>query len=460
MKQKMKKCLCLILSFVFVLSNCQLFAQNVPVAEAPIEQFVVDNLQGELKYYREQLAYMRNTVSRIFGGSKHAEINLDFVREYQTLAKNFKEYKNFIMGVNTYDTYIARESHVTHMDMLAEKYMHKRPTMEQLTAAYPLEEGAVFQKVEDGINEVVAKYRTRGVNFQDEVNAIYARVEASLNHIEERLSLAENQLNRVTKGNDEIQRNLLKFLEESGTTTDDVVKYALQNISEHDLKYLALVKETEVRNVSKLRMAKQYRDYLRFIRSGSKDAKTGLIRLMRTIDPEKLHARAYKQGYEDLLHDFPVFPEKGYKNVAKLGRKALRAMPLMIVGAVLTAAAIVEVKSDNSYLDQTIGVRKMSEIARKIETNSDELSFGEYAAYYNSPISDSKIETDVRHFANLINLNIAAGRAKEDFNTIDNLLVEAEKSLALADENEDIQNVLNEQLASMSDVVSEYENMI
>lgn len=460
MKQKMKKCLCLMLSFVFVFSNCQLFAQKVPAAEAPIDQFVVENMQNEINYYREQLNLMKEKVYCIFGDAKHAEIRMDLVTEYKKLIGNFNSYKDFISGVNTYDTYIAREAQITDMDRLADKYMHRKLAVEQFLREYPLEEGAVFQKAEEGVDEVVAKYRTIGVNFQDEVNEIYKRVEASLNYIEERLNLAENQINRIAKGNEEIYKKLLQFLEESGTTTDDIVKYAMKHIPEDDLKFLALTKETELGKVSKLRMAKQYRDYLRKIGSRSKEARSSLIRLMRNIDPEKLHARAYKAGYEDLLHDFPVLPENGYKNISKFGRRALSSMPLLVVGVVLLSAAIVEVKSDNSYLDQTLGVRKMSEIAKKIETNSNELSIGEYAAYYNSPISDSKIIKDVRHLANLINLNIAAGKATEDFNTIDNLLLQEEKSLTLLDENEYIQKTLDKRFTNMSDIVSQYDNMI
>ena len=52
MKEKIKKYLCLMLSFVFVLSNCQLFAQNIP-SEMPtvnpaISEATIANMEKEL----------------------------------------------------------------------------------------------------------------------------------------------------------------------------------------------------------------------------------------------------------------------------------------------------------------------------------------------------------------------------------------------------------------------------
>lgn len=456
------------LSFGLVLSNCQLFAQNVAAsgiaAEAPVERIAIEQMQEELRYFRTNLDYLKNTVYRIFGDAKHAEIRADLVTEYNMLLSKFDSYNNFIREVNTYQTYITSEAQKTHMERLAAKYTQRGRSVEQFAVGYALEEGAVLSKVDIGVQELLLTFPSgNGVHYRGDVDAMYKEVEAALNHVEERLNLAENQINRITTGNEEIQSKLLKFLKESGTTTNDVIKYAMKTIPEEDLQFLALVKESEIGKVSKLRMASKYREYLRAIRSRSKDARSSLIRLMRTINPEKLHARAYKQGYENLLNDFPVLPtQKGYKNISKLGRKALKATPLLAMGAVLTAAMIVEVKSDNSFLYNTIGPRKMGEIARKIENDSDELSIAQYEAYYNSKESEQKIDRDVRHLANLINLTIATGKANEDFDIIDNLLVDEEKSLALAgvDLNEIIQNELDEQLANITDIASQYENII
>ena len=211
-------------------------------------------------------------------------------------------------------------------------------------------------------------------------------------------------------------------------------------------------------------MAVGWKKYLKAI--GSRHhAKSSVFKLMKTVSAQSLHSTAYTKGYENLLTDFPVMPKKGYNRVARLGRKALNVTPLAIIGAFLTAAIIMETKSDNSFFANTIGPRAMKTIGDKI--NNNEASIGELYAYYNSPWTDSKwddenIDKNVKHFINVINLAIAAGNTEENFDAIDNMFVEEEKSLALAEEdvNKKVQSQLDEQLANISDKVSENIGMI
>lgn len=471
------------LSFVFVLSNCnQLFAQeavNMQQAyraeagvaiEPAVEQAVIEDMQMQLEELRRNFGYMKNYIYRLFGDVKHAE-NREYIEQgFRNFIEKFqKPYEDFIVGINSYDAYLNNELGKIlknpargPMERLAQKYTNRGSSVEHFAKGYALEEGSVFLKMRENIEYVLSRWKTSGVNYRTDVQVYENQVNAALNHIETRLDMAQNKIVNVWEHNGQLYNRLAEFVEQSGTTTDDVVRYILKNIPEEDLKFLGLVKETEVRNVSKLRMAKGYRDYLRAIGSRSREARSGLIRLMRTINPDRLHARAYKEGYETLLSNFPILPQMEYRRISRLGRKAIKEGPLLIIGAVLVAGLIVEVNSNNSFFADSLGPRAMRNIADKIDSNSDDLSQSEYLAFYNSGWSDRRIETNIKDFSNLINLTIAAGRAEEDFDVIDNLFVEEERNLSLAslDINEDVQNELDERLSNITNIVSEHENMI
>lgn len=507
MKQKMKKCLCLMLSFMFVLSNCtQLFAQDlsgdVPkvltsreakvlsphdielmekygVARVvdvevnlPTHKGIVTNMNEELKQLRHDFDAIKHYVDRVFGDAKHAEPRQFVIEGYSKFLEKFEQpYINFINEVNAYDAYVINETKKMPMERLAYKYTRRDPGVEHYAAGYALEEGSVFTKMKNRVKYVVdmgpqgVNNRTTGLVTEiPGIEQVQDQVNAALSHVEERLNLAEAQINRITTNNEAIRAKLTKYLAETGTTADDVVEYALKTIPEHDLKFLSLVKATEKSKISKFRMAVGWKKYLKAI--GSRHhAKSSVFKLMKTVSAQSLHSTAYTKGYENLLTDFPVMPKKGYNRVARLGRKALNVTPLAIIGAFLTAAIIMETKSDNSFFANTIGPRAMKTIGDKI--NNNEASIGELYAYYNSPWTDSKwddenIDKNVKHFINVINLAIAAGNTEENFDAIDNMFVEEEKSLALAEEdvNKKVQSQLDEQLANISEKVSKDIGMI
>ena len=158
------------------------------------------------------------------------------------------------------------------------------------------------------------------------------------------------------------------------------------------------------------------------------------------------------------MRAFPAFPKGNPQRVALLGRKAIRSTPLLIIGAFLTAAVITEVRSNNSFFAQTLGPRAMKGIADKIENGTSSIS--EEIAFYNSPVSDSFIENDPVHTINAINLSLAIGQLYENFDTVDQLFVEEEKSLAYNEASKEIQNQLDEYLANITDEIADYENMI
>ena len=508
MKQKMKKCLCLVLSAVFVLSNCQLFTQQFGTApggemvynrdlqhvythierpavqrvakvadvevSTPVEEAIVEDMVNQLTQLRHDFEAMRHYLNRLFGDAKHAEIRGFVEQGYQEFLEKFeKSYIDFINEVNAYDSYVAAEMQKEPMERFAYKYTNRDPGVEHYAKSYAFEEGSVFNKMRNNV-EYVVSMGPQGVNNRTTgivtgipgIEQIEEKVNAALSHVEERLNLADAQIHRITTNNEAARVRLTRFLEESGTTGADVVEYAMKTIPEHDLKFLGLVKATERGGVSKIKMALGYRKYLKAV--GSRQAKSGLFNLMKKVSASSLHARAYRAGYENLLNDFPVLPKRGLNKVARLGRQALRVVPMAIIGTFLTATLITEVRSDNTFFADTIGPRAMAQIARKIDNGT--ASYGEEAAYFNSAWSDAKVEidednpkkADPLYVAYAINLSLAAGKAYEDFDVIDKMFVEEEKSLALVDEvvNDQLQNQLDEQLATVTDRVSESVGMI
>lgn len=505
MKQGVKKFLCLMLSAIFVLSNCgQLFAQDMlqnildvnrlrnaaqaanveaPALakaveiDAPIAEAIIQDMTKELGQLKHDLDALRKYVDRLFEDSEFAEVRGFVESEINTnfLPKVEKSYEPLINEINAYDAYVAHEAKKIPMERLAYKYTRKDPTVESFVQSRPnikgyktaIEEGTLFTRMKKHIETILSKYRTQGVNHSAEIeNKIHKEINAIFDYMEERLLLSEHQLARVTEGNEQIYNNLTRFVRESGTTGADVVEYAMKTIPEHDLKFLGLVKATEKGGVSKIKMTLGYRRYLRAV--GSRQAKSSLFNLMKKVSASSLHARAYRAGYENLLNDFPVLPKRGLNKVARLGRQALRVAPIAIIGTFLTATFITEVRGDNHFLSETIGPRAMAQIAKKIDNGT--ASFGEEAAYFNSGWSDAKVEIDEDHpekadpvyVADAINLSLAVGKTYENFDMIDEMFVEEEKSLAFVNEivNEELQNRLDEQLATVTDRVSQNIGMI
>ncbi len=421
MKEKIKKYLCLMLSFVFVLSNCQLFAQNIPSEMATvnpaISEATIADMEKELSNLQSDFGNLKRYINQLFGDIKHAEGSISAEKVFNKLLEDFeKPYAEFIKEVNIYDSYITVEAQKTPMERLAYKYTGRNPLRTKMSIT---REGVEYSKLRDYVEYVLKKYRTTGVNFRSEVQQIQGKVNDILNCIEGRLALAEKQIKRTAIKNEEIY-NLERAAVKIGITNDDVLKYAMRTIDKNDLQLIGLIKSAEVGKTNRLGMALGLKKYLRAV--GSRRAKAPLLGMIRKISYRSLKSNMNPK-YSELLKDFPIVDASGkYIKPKYTIKNALKAAPIAVLGAVLTANLITEIKSDNSFGLESVGPMKMPEIQKDIETGK--AGIADAFMFYSNDVSDSVVESNPEHLRNAINLGLALKEADDNFDEIDNLLAE------------------------------------
>ncbi len=100
MKQKMKKCLCLMLSFVFVLSNCtQLFAQTVPTAldqqaikaGATVPEKLLAKTTEDMAKVRHSLENLKFYADKVLKQSQFATVEPYVLERYNKYLKEVED---------------------------------------------------------------------------------------------------------------------------------------------------------------------------------------------------------------------------------------------------------------------------------------------------------------------------------------------------------------------------------
>ena len=68
----------------------------------------------------------------------------------------------------------------------------------------------------------------------------------------------------------------------------------------------------------------------------------------------------------------------------------------MVIGIILTAALITEVKADNAFSLETVSNRRLAELQRSIENNT--AGIADKIMFYSNPQSDKLTSENTRHF--------------------------------------------------------------
>lgn len=424
MIEKIKKILCFAISFVLLALNVQVFAQEVQVERAIPENKMLE-LTKEFHNVREMLLSFRNTfidkLSRLkkIKGRKHSSKffeNIGLAQE--ELAKLDEAYIDLLDKTYSYTDYIFEEEGKTALDRLTYKYLG---TPGVTIKNYHLKEGAMLEKMRGMLDELEKTWFS--AEYFYEIASKAREQETVINDLvtalDERLTEVENVFQRSLVRNNKIYTDNLLEIAENHITREDILKRTIRVIPKEDREAIGLFIKSSNLKASKIELAKGIRNYLVII--GRKDVSPVFKLLQRgvynTWEAEEFN-KAVKSKYGALLDDFPILNNGKCAHPKYTIRRIMRATPIMIVGAVLTAAAITEIRSDNRFLNNSIGAKKMNEIRKKIENNT--ASFAETVIYYSDESSSSVVNKDTKHLINAINLALAVKQAKKDFSLISN----------------------------------------
>ena len=445
MIKKIKSVLSLTLSFIFLFLNLNVFAQEVQV-ESTIPYEEMQRLEREFNNAREMLDAYRSQLKQfkyIDGmiSSPRSNIIHRVKPALEETTKLEEEIISLLREVDGFDTYISSQKEVPVLERLAYKYNAQKPNI--LFESQFLEEGAAFNKISDGISKLDKLANTEGViakQIMDEGEKQVQMFEDVCNYLSSRLDLAEEQAIKATKANSELYEQTMKLIQIAGITEDDIIEQAIRTIPEEDLKMIGLVKEVEAGKAGTLEIAYKLKRHLRKI--GAKD-QPSLFKLIRQVARNSWYKRVpgvyltdnYPK-YANIIENFPILENGKYVNPKYTIRRIIKAGPIIVIGAVLTAVTITEITSDNNFSEETRSYRYMAKLQKRVEIG--EASFMESMVYYTDERSKSEMVKNPRHATNLINLALAVNNAEKDFDMVAKDLETEYAYQAQADE--DVQN--------------------
>ena len=423
MKRNIKIILFLSIGFLLLFLSVQIFAQEEQATRA-ISSREMAELEKEFTDVREMLSSFREYFNKKLSGfeiKRKKYFNGNLLWDHICLAqekadKLDKAYISLLDKTYSYADYILEEEGNTALKRLTYKYLGiPGVTIKN----YHLEEGSILEKIHGILYEVerawfgAQSYQKIVLAAQEQENTI----NDLLNTLDERLIEVEGVLNRSIERNNEIYIDNMREIIEKHITNDDVLKYAIRTISEEEREAIGLLIEKNNLKASKLELAVGIRKYLieenyKNVPSVFKSLKAGVLETWGAKELEK------KVGskYEQLIKDFPIIRNGRYVSPKYTIRKIMRLTPLMVVGAVLTAGAITEIRSNNSFSKKSLCARKMKNLKEKIDRG--EASFVESAVYYSDEASSSIISKDASHLINAISLALAVKQANKDFDII------------------------------------------
>ncbi len=178
MKEKMKKCLCLMLSCVFVFSNCgQLFAQTVPTAaeqqaikaRATVPEELVTKLTKDIESVQHSLKNLEFYANKVLKQSQFASVEPSVLEHYNKYLKEVEDlYTSVVNRTVAYKQYLAYPwsdgsgAANTIISRAARQYDYHAPRLVVRDVA--LEEGAAIKAIREEIGKVI-DLGPKGVNY-------------------------------------------------------------------------------------------------------------------------------------------------------------------------------------------------------------------------------------------------------------------------------------------------------
>ena len=467
MKQKMKKCLCLTLSFVFVLSNCtQLFAQAVPSTgvdiKATIPEELLTKVTEDMKSVKHNLKNLQFYADKVLKQSQFAEIEPYVLERYEKYLKEVEDlYTSVINRTVSYNKYLnspwldGTGASKTIISRAARKYSYNAPRLVVNNRA-ALEEGAAIKAIREEIGKVI-DLGPKGVNYAANTAKVEKKMKSALNFLSERIEYYDYMLKGTPKAQEVLAGRVDELIAEGVITRERILSHLseLAKSNPEEFRFLGVLKEVKAGSLHTLDLSKAWRQYLKTI--ASKRAKAPVLGLMRHMSYETLISQLSPK-HKKLIQDFPeLIRESNYKyGSRKIWFKGATG-PVMVIGIILTTALITQIKADNTFSLETISNRRLAELQTSIETNT--AGIADKIMFYSNPQSDKLTSQDTKHFINSITLGMNLEEADKNFDVIDNILSE-EALAANYDINTKLQNTLDEHLANINNKVAQDVGMI
>ena len=459
MKQKMKKCLCLMLSFVFVLSNCtQLFAQTVPtVAEqqaikagATVPEELLAKATKDMETVKHSLKNLEFYANKVLKQSQFAKIEPYVLERYQKYLKEVEDlYTSVINRTVSYTKYLNQlgadleGASETIIARASRQYSYKAPHL-VVNNRVALEEGSAIRAIKEEIGKVI-DLGPKGVNYAANTAKVEKDIMSIFDFLDKHIEYCDHMLKGTVKGQEVLTEGIDKLIAEGVIKREHVINYVVNNMRPEEFRLVKVLKEAKAGTISRLAMARELRKYLTAI--GSKKAKAPMIGVMRHISYKTLKSNLSPKT-QKFIKDFPELLEEGGIPVAK---KGMNIGPVAVVGALLTVGLITEVRSDNSFGIETVSNKELVNLQRSIENNT--AGEADMVMFYSNAQSDRLTNTDTKHFIRAITLAMNLEEAENNFDIIDNILSEEGKGLSY-NVDEELQNKLESELSNISDKVA------
>ena len=448
MERSMKAVLFLLFVFLLFFLSGQIFAQEIQ-ADRAVSSIKMAELEKEFTEVREMLLSFRDYFNQKLSGFKlkkgqyfNGNLFWDNLGTAQKkIAKLDEAYINLLDKTYSYADYILNEEGNTALKRLTYKYLG---TPGVTVKNYHLQEGAILEKIRDVLNELDKTWFS--AKSYEEIFRTVKNREKIINDLvtalDTRLTEVEGVFNRSLERNNAIYYDNMQEIIEKHITRDNVLNYTFKVISQEDREAIGLLIKKNNLEVSKLELAAGIRKYL--IKNGYKNV-SPVFKLLKAGVLETWEAKEFEtiinSKYANLMEDFPLIRNGRYVSPEYTIRRIMRLPPLMVLGAVLTAGAITEIKSNNRFSRGSVNVRMMKELKEKIENG--EASLTETAVYYSDESSSSVVSKDANHLINAINLALAVKQANEDFDIISrSIQTEVGKKYVTVSE-EEIENSFN-----------------
>ncbi|MBO4708019.1 MAG: hypothetical protein J5594_05655 [Elusimicrobiaceae bacterium] len=464
MEQKMKRCLCLMLSFVFAFSNyTQLFAQTVPTAAeqqaikagATVPEELLTKAMEDMSTVRSSLDKLKFYADKVLKESQFATIDLYDMKRYSRYLKEVEElYPSVVNRTLAYNKYLnapwldGTGGVETIIGRTAREYTYKAPRL-VVNNRYALEEGATIRAIREEVSKVVGP---QSVNYAANTAKIQEKVKIALNFLEERIDFYDHMLKGNVRAQEVLAGRVDQLIAEGVITRERIIDYVVENMNPEELRFIEVLKEVKAGGLTSDAIKKS------LIRIAAKKAKSPMLGLMRNVSYETLKSKLTPKT-KKFIKNFPELLEEGNTTISsRIAKRGLKVGPIAVISALLTAALITEVRNDNHFGVETVSNSRLANIQRSIDKgiagDADEIMF------YSHPQSDGLTEKDTKHFIKSITLAMNLEEAEKNFDMIDNIL--SEEALALSNEgvNEELQNKLDEQLLTITDKVLQDVGMI
>ncbi len=321
---------------------------------------------------------------------------------------------------------------------------------------YALEEGAAIKAIREEIGKVI-DLGPEGVHYAANTAKVEKQMQMTLNFLNERIEYYDYILKRNTKAQKVLTGRVDDLIAEGVITRERIINYVIENMKPEEVRLVEVLKQAKAGGMTRLQMASELRKYLTAI--GSKRAKSPILGLMRKASYKTLKSNLTPKT-QKFIKDYPELLEEGNTAIpSRIAKKGLRVGPVAVIGALLTAALITEIKSDNHFGVETVSNRQLVNLQRSIDNGT--AGDADIVMFYSNPQIDSLTNKDTKHFIKSFNLLMDLEEAEKNFDVIDNIL--SDEALAAnydINANEKVQNELDAQLVNISEKVAQYENML